>query len=853
MDIRSLFGSNVEIISKLGTGLVGSQLYGSLRSLVLLKNGTTHSLTIVAYDDTLLDPAPFLERVFPVATRLVCEIRANEEDKLELASGDGTNQFAGKLFQAIEENANLSLTAEDFNWAVTLKPKIAMDVSVFVTSTTLKNVCVEETIDALEEAVDALSIQGDVMETTSYPTVASEPRETLVTQQMSLRKKDFTNTIRLKLFVGTYNVNGKSPTTSLSDWLSCDDEPPDMYAIGFQELYLSKEAYVFMDTPKEEEWLRTVLRGIHPKAKYRKVKLIRLVGIMLIVLVQERFAAYIRGVSVETVGTGFLGKMGNKGGVGVRFELHSTSVCIVNCHLAAQIKKCERRNQDYHDICTRMSFPPAKTIKDHDLVFWFGDLNYRLTGIEGLAAKNLLDTANYKDLIMFDQLREQQRIKRAFYGYQEGILNFQPTYKYDTGTDNWDSSEKNRAPAWTDRILWKADDVDQIVYRSHPSLRISDHKPVSSLFEIPIAAIDIVKYKKIYEEVMKHLDRLENDYLPQIAVSRTEIDFGTVRFLENKSNFLTISNTGQVPLQYKFINKLREENYSKPWLIIEPHTGFLMPGDYTEIQLEIYVDKRTAGKLSTGQDTLQDILVLHLEGGKDLFISVIGSYEPSCFGSSIGALVRLPQPIRDYSAEEVLILEKRHYHGEVDDWHENNRKSILAVPKEMWFLLDELTKQGTEKENLFELPGLGAEISVIRDILDTSMPDNLPGSIHSVGEALLVFLDALPEPVIPVRMYAEAMEASSTYLDVKKVVARLPGLHRRVFHHLVAFLRELLVHSLKNKLEARSLAAIFGSVLLRDGLHHHKITTAAYYQSEEKKKADFLLHFLTAPHWDWIE
>ena len=81
----------------------------------------------------------------------------------------------------------------------------------------------------------------------------------------------------------------------------------------------------------------------------------------------------------------------------------------------------------------------------------------------------------------------------------------------------------------------------------------------------------------------------------------------------------------------------------------------------------------------------------------------------------------------------------------------------------------------------------------------------LAGSIHSVGEALLVFLDALPEPVIPVRMYAEAMEASATYLDVKKVVARLPGLHRRVFHHLVAFLRELLVHSLKNKLEARSL------------------------------------------------
>ncbi|XP_065573410.1 uncharacterized protein LOC136035503 isoform X2 [Artemia franciscana] len=305
------------------------------------------------------------------------------------------------------------------------------------------------------------------------------------------------STIRLKLFVGTYNVNGKSPPTSLSDWLSCDDEPPDMYAIGFQELDLSKEAYVFKDNPKEEEWLRAVLAGIHPKAKYRKVKLIRLVGIMLIVLVQERFAAYIRGVSAETVGTGFLGKVGNKGGVGVRFELHNTSVCIVNCHLAAHIEEIERRFQDYHDICERMSFPPAKTIKDHNLVFWFGDLNYRLTGIEGQAAKDLIDTANYEQLFMFDQLREQKRIKRVFDGYQEGIPNFRPTYKYDTGTDNWDSSKKNRAPAWTDRILWKADGVDQIVYRSHPSLKISDHKPVSSLFEIPIAVICSVEVATI--------------------------------------------------------------------------------------------------------------------------------------------------------------------------------------------------------------------------------------------------------------------------------------------------------------------------------------------------------------------
>lgn len=81
-----------------------------------------------------------------------------------------------------------------------------------------------------------------------------------------------------------------------------------------------------------------------------------------------------------------------------------------------------------------------------------------------------------------DQLYHEMQCKRVFNHYNEGIIRFRPTYKYDPGTDNWDSSEKNRAPAWCDRVLWKGERIEQLTYESVMRLQLSDHKPVYAIF-----------------------------------------------------------------------------------------------------------------------------------------------------------------------------------------------------------------------------------------------------------------------------------------------------------------------------------------------------------------------------------
>lgn len=83
-------------------------------------------------------------------------------------------------------------------------------------------------------------------------------------------------------------------------------------------------------------------------------------------------------------------------------------------------------------------------------------------------------------------------------------------FQYDPGSQNFDTSSKQRAPAYTDRILYKYRQVQGLVirrqstvpgvstptqpyvqcllYDSVPSITTSDHKPVWALFRTLIRA-----------------------------------------------------------------------------------------------------------------------------------------------------------------------------------------------------------------------------------------------------------------------------------------------------------------------------------------------------------------------------
>lgn len=65
--------------------------------------------------------------------------------------------------------------------------------------------------------------------------------------------------------------------------------------------------------------------------------------------------------------------------------------------------------------------------------------------------------ATLDSLLPHDQLGRMMKQRKVFHdGWREGPISFLPTYKYDVGTLGlFDSSEKQRAPSWCDRILFR--------------------------------------------------------------------------------------------------------------------------------------------------------------------------------------------------------------------------------------------------------------------------------------------------------------------------------------------------------------------------------------------------------------
>lgn len=488
--------------------------------------------------------------------------------------------------------------------------------------------------------------------------------------------------------------------------------------------------------------------------------------------------------------------------------------------------------------------------------------------------------ATIDSLLPHDQLRRVIKQRKALHdGWQEGSITFLPTYKYDIGTVGlFDSSEKQRAPSWCDRILFRtrkdkqdyetkireeaeakkkdeemksrgieededvlfsydpdADGEDPVastdtlgydeyedndepeaeeiitkdgfhdrinleIYASHQRITSSDHKPITSIFTLDYDAVVPDLKAKIHAEVARELDRAENEGRPGITVvvegsegnEDKIVDFGEVYPLEKQTRHLTVANTGSVAATFSFVTKPTTEDgddtvpeWLKTIFISADEesdaslgaTVTLDPGDTASVLLELQVSAIPHIRaLNEARSRIEDVLVLRIEDGRDHFIPVRGTWQPSCLGRSIAELIRIPDGgIRKF-------VEKKDIKGAIaydSDVQCSAPKELFKLTEVVQTLVERSLAEATmlEEEVLPRDPGWPLESSTWRvgesDMQDAkvklvsaldndaslldALPLEWPASfkLEVVSSILLLFLESLTDGLVPTHLWAK--------------------------------------------------------------------------------------------------
>ncbi|XP_077031540.1 synaptojanin-2 isoform X2 [Agelaius phoeniceus] len=370
-----------------------------------------------------------------------------------------------------------------------------------------------------------------------------------ILKAMSERQFEFTSSKRVRVATGTWNVNGGKQfrsnilgTSELTDWLldspklsgvsefqDDDNCPPDIFAVGFEEMVeLSAGNIVNASTTNRKMWGEQLQKAISRTHRYIQLTSAQLVGVCLFIFVRPYHVPFIRDVAIDTVKTGMGGKAGNKGAVSIRFQFYSTSFCFICSHLTAGQTQVKERNEDYKEITQKLSFPMGQNMFSHDYVFWCGDFNYRID-LTYEEVFYFLKRQDWKTLLEFDQLQQQKSSGKIFKDFHEGTINFGPTYKYDVGSEAYDTSDKCRTPAWTDRVLWwrkklpfekTAGEINlldsdlsadtkvrhtwtpgALMYYGRAELQASDHRPVLAIVEVEVQEVNEAARDSVFREV----------------------------------------------------------------------------------------------------------------------------------------------------------------------------------------------------------------------------------------------------------------------------------------------------------------------------------------------------------------
>jgi hypothetical protein len=197
----------------------------------------------------------------------------------------------------------------------------------------------------------------------------------------------------------------------------------------------------------------------------------------------------------------------------------------------------------------------------------------------------------------------------------------------------------------------------------------------------------------------------------------------------------------------------------KDFIFLRPQKGSLGPTEEITIDVTILVDDKTISAVCTGRP-LDEILVLEIRNGRHIFLSLQGTFQPTCFGMPLEYLASFGgQSVRDVAAR---------------------RRSGGGMPEELWRMTEYILTRGQDVGTVFLERGDERVCRRVRECLDTATGfEGVEGDVGvlSVGETLMRFLEALPGGIVPSESYEKLVRTGETKVSMTEVsILRLMAL-----------------------------------------------------------------------------
>ncbi|KEG10738.1 putative inositol phosphatidylinositol phosphatase [Trypanosoma grayi] len=702
------------------------------------------------------------------------------------------------------------------------------------------------------------------------------PEEAWVQRELQYYEELYTEQKDLTVCLVTFNVACKKPPSNLASFVSLampkgnndsssgsstSNREVDLIMVSLQEVDMSASAMLKEETEAATPWITGLHAAVGADSQrvsnlpYYAFPPKQLVGLLLCVYLRRPLLPYVQEMSVMTVATGALGSMGNKGAVGLHLVLHRTSICLINVHLAAGQNNLVKRNDDASNIFMGMDFNaqkrqmlitnlqggsvPSEVLyqhpellpHDHDIIVVSGDLNYRIKlGYD--AAVELALRCDTARLLEHDEfMAELSNPHSPWLGFVDLTPTFPPTYRFDVGTGIYDTSEKQRVPSYTDRIvIWtKRKAHQQLIHverlQALMDVCSSDHKPVQALLRLPILCEVEDKKKAVRQSLRKRIEQagLDRTASAKTTIEPVSLDFGAQQFYDcGARQVLNITNAGECVALVRTFRQCNNDVSEGAWLRVFPANFSILPGETKEVVVECQLNPRCMRWMSLwrpfearGRLSLSSMLVVFVYQGPVHLVECTCTLKPSVFGNSLENIALL--------GNEVCVTA----YATSGDLEKLSKVMRPQLPKELWFLCEAIYARGAREPNLFTENSSTETCAAIMHRLDTCcepLPDDY--DVQCIATCFITFLQSLQEPVVPFALYGAALAAGRAKgkAPLMFVQQQLPPLHANVWIYVCALLNFLLrpVNARSNELTPRFLAKLFSTVMLvRPGVLLH--------------------------------